>query len=113
MSKQIKFEDSPSRENSPVKREHQPAGILVLHGKWRWQILSALHNGPVRLSLLQRCLKGVSKKVLHENLRVLEIAGVVERRDLTGRVPYIEYQLTSPLGIKLAGIVLALQEWKP
>ena len=45
----------------------------------------------MRLGQLRRELKRASKKVLIENLRELEDAGLVVRKDLGGSVRHVEY----------------------
>lgn len=65
--------------------------VHVVQGKWKMHILCAMRVRPVRLGQLVRELPSASKKVLTENLRELEIAGLVIRRDLGGSVPHVEY----------------------
>lgn len=65
--------------------------IRVVQGKWKMHILCAIRSRPVRLGQLVRELPTASKKVLTANLRELEVAGLVIRRDLGGSVPHVEY----------------------
>lgn len=65
--------------------------VHLLQGKWKMEILCAIRYRPVRLGQLVRELRTASKKVLTENLRELEDAGLVIRRDLGGSVPHVEY----------------------
>lgn len=60
--------------------------VELLQGKWRMRILCVMRSSPVRLGQLARFIPSASKKVLTENLRELERAGIVERRDLSGTV---------------------------
>lgn len=53
--------------------------IDIIKGKWRTSILLALADGPVFFAKLQRCLPGISAKVLTENLHVFERNGLVRR----------------------------------
>ena len=74
--------------------------IHLLRGKRKIEILCILRTGPVRLGELTRLVPSASKKVLTENLRQLEEAGIVVRRDMSGNVRHIEYELTE--GLQLA-----------
>ena len=65
--------------------------VHLVQGKWKMHILCAIRSRPVRLGQLVRELPKASKKVLTENLRELEEAGLVIRRDLGGSVPHVEY----------------------
>ena len=68
--------------------------VHIVQGKWKIHILCAIRSGPVRLGQLRRELRHASKKVLTENLRELEDAGLVVRRDLGGSVRHVEYDFT-------------------
>ncbi len=65
--------------------------VHLVQGKWKMHILCSIRSGPVRLGQLRRELGTASKKVLTENLRELEDAGLVVRRDLGGSVRHVEY----------------------
>jgi DNA-binding HxlR family transcriptional regulator len=83
----------------PMRDEHTEyscaaaLAIEVLQGKWRIQILCVMREGPVRLGQLGRRIPSASKKVLTENLRNLESAGVVVRTDMSRQVRHVEYDL--------------------
>ena len=65
--------------------------VHLVQGKWKMHIVCAIRFRPVRLGQLARELPTASKKVLTENLRELEDAGLIVRRDLGGSVPHVEY----------------------
>jgi DNA-binding HxlR family transcriptional regulator len=65
--------------------------VHLIQGKWKMHVLCSIRSGPVRLGQLRRELRTASKKVLTENLRELEDAGLVVRRDLGGSVRHVEY----------------------
>ena len=71
--------------------------VHVVQGKWKMHILCAIRSRPVRLGQLVRELLSASKKVLTENLRELEDAGLVIRRDLGGSVPHVEYDFNDEI----------------
>ncbi len=65
--------------------------VHLVQGKWKMHIVCAIRFRPVRLGQFVRELPTASKKVLTENLREMEGAGLVIRRDLGGSVPHVEY----------------------
>ena len=71
--------------------------VHLIQGKWKMHILCAIRAKPVRLGQLARDLPEASKKVLTENLRELEDAGLVIRRDLGGSIRHVEYDLKEEL----------------
>lgn len=80
--------------------------IELLQGKWRMQIiLCMMRSGPVRLGQLSRAIPSASKKVLTENLRELETSGMVVRRDLSGTVRHVEYDIAEGLRPGIASIL--------
>jgi DNA-binding HxlR family transcriptional regulator len=52
--------------------------LSVISGKWKPMILYLLKSGPRRFSALQSALPQISHKVLTQQLRELETAGLVE-----------------------------------
>lgn len=79
--------------------------VHLLHGKWKIHILCAIRKAPVRLGRLTRELPNASKKVLTENLRELEHAGLIVRRDLGGSVPRVEYDFIDSLRPELESML--------
>jgi DNA-binding HxlR family transcriptional regulator len=83
----------------------------LCHGKWRINIICAMRSGPVRLGQLARMIPKASKKVLTQNLRVLEAAGIVTRRDLSDVVLHIEYELNPDIKGSVLGLLDHLAQW--
>ena len=79
--------------------------VHLVQGKWKIHILCAIRAGPVRLGQLRRELRHASKKVLAENLRELEDAGLVLRRDLGGSVRHVEYDFTEDMRLQIHSIL--------
>ena len=75
------------------------------------QILCLLRLGPVRLGQLSRAIPGASKKVLAADLRRLESAGLLTRRELSGTVRRVEYQVKVPLLTPLITLLDQLEEF--
>jgi DNA-binding HxlR family transcriptional regulator len=85
--------------------------IELLRGKWTIQILCAMRDHPVRLSELKRAIPSASKKALTANLRLLEAAGIVLRRDLSSSVLRVEYDLVEVVRGPLFVLLNHLAEW--
>jgi DNA-binding HxlR family transcriptional regulator len=85
--------------------------VELLQGKWTVQILCAMRGGPVRLSELKRAIPPASKKALTANLRSLEAARVVLRRDLSSSVLHVEYELADAMRYPLVALLDHLAEW--
>lgn len=79
--------------------------VDLLRGKWRIQILCTIRVGPVRLGLLARQIPSASKKVLTANLRVLELSGIIVRRDLSDKVRHVEYNFAEALRPAITSIL--------
>lgn len=88
----------------PVER-----ALGVLSGRWKAVILHVLIDGPQRPSELEKRIKGISQKVLIEQLRALEEHGMVRRRPGDADQA-VQYFLT-PLGVSLQPVLAALIEW--
>jgi len=78
----------------------------------RWSILliSALAGGPKRFSALARAVPDISKRMLTQTLRTLEVSGFVHRDVQPTVPPSVTYSLT-PLGQSFAGPLLGLVDW--
>lgn len=85
--------------------------IEQLQGKWRMQILCIMRAGPVRLGQLTRLIPSASKKVLTENLRKMESAGLVVRTDLSGPVRHVQYDLAEATKLQTHRLLDQLAEW--
>lgn len=86
------------------------AAIEVLGGKWKTIILCHLSNGPMRTSALKRAIPTVTQKMLTQQLRDLETAGVVQRHIYSQVPPKVEYSLTE-YGDTLRNILTDLRDW--
>lgn len=74
--------------------------LRVLRGRWAMTILMTLvDHGAMHFGAIERSIKGISAKVLSEQLRYLQNAGVVSRRSSEQRRE-VYYELT-PRGHEL------------
>ena len=85
------------------KRAHTPASaaagiehaIRRLDGRWKLVILFHLFGGKtLRFSDLERAIRGISQKMLTQQLRQLEQDGIVTRTVHPQVPPRVEYHLT-------------------
>ena len=86
------------------------ATLRVIAGKWKPLILYFLLQGPNRYGELKRAVRGVSDKMLIQQLKELEADGVVVRTDYQEVPPRVDYALT-PLGRGLAQALEPLCNW--
>ncbi|MEG3149583.1 helix-turn-helix domain-containing protein [Sphingomonas sp. ZT3P38] len=86
------------------------ATLRLISGKWKPLILYFLLQGPNRYGALKRAVRGVSDKVLIQQLKELEADAVVKRTDYREVPPRVDYALT-PLGRSLAEALVPLCTW--
>lgn len=87
------------------------ATLRVIAGKWKPLILYFLaQGGPTRYGELRRAVRGVSDKVLIQQLKELENDSLVKRTDYREVPPRVDYSLT-PLGRGLAEALTPLCAW--
>lgn len=88
------------------------AALAVIGGKWKFMILWTLANsgGPKRFGELRRAIPGISEKMLIQELKELQLDGIVTRRDFREVPPRVEYAV-SPFGVELSHAVRPLCEW--
>ena len=87
-----------------------PRVLEYIASKWAILIIYALSQDTKRYSQLQQQIKGISPKMLIQNLRKLEAAGLVLRVVYPVVPPQVEYSLT-PLGETLVDPLAMLCEW--
>jgi len=86
------------------------ATLRVIAGKWKPLIIYFLIQGPNRYGELKRAVRGVSDKMLIQQLKQLEADGIVTRNDYREVPPRVDYTLT-PLGHSLAEALTPLCDW--
>lgn len=82
----------------------------VLDGKWKIKILTILYFGSAQFMELQRRVTGVGSKMLSQELRDLELHGLVKRTVQDTRPITVMYELT-PYGATLKEIIEAMETW--
>lgn len=87
------------------------AALAVTGGRWKFLILWVLsHQGTKRFGELRRAVAGISEKMLIQELKELELDGVIARRDFKEVPPRVEYSLTA-FGIELGEATQPLCDW--
>lgn len=84
--------------------------LSVITGKWKPVILWRLHERTLRFSELQKSIDTITEKMLFEQLRELEVSGLIRRVDYNELPPRVEYSLTS-LGEELNDLLDPLAHW--
>lgn len=85
--------------------------IRVLEGRWKLVILFQLFvSNVLRFSELERAIPGISQKMLIQQLRQLEVDGVVTRIAHPEVPPRVEYHLTE-WGQSLCPVLDNLLTW--
>ena len=86
------------------------AAVSLIDGRRKAVLLYHLQDGPTRLNALRRRAGDVTPRMLTNQLRELEIDGLIEREVFAQVPPRVEYSL-SDRGRSLSPIIAALKEW--
>ncbi|MDD9722058.1 helix-turn-helix domain-containing protein [Sulfitobacter sp. PR48] len=84
--------------------------MQILSGRWPTLLIYYLKTGTRRFSDLRRDNPTISHKMLALELRKLEDAGIVQRREFSGYPLRVEYDLTAD-GHDLVPLIDALGSW--
>lgn len=84
--------------------------FAVVGGKWKAAILWELAEGALRFGELKRRVKGVTEKMLIQQLRELERDLLVTRTVFHEVPPRVEYALTE-WGVGLNSALTTLADW--
>ena len=85
--------------------------MYAIGGKWKLRIINALRdNGKKRFNELQRMVKGISPRVLSNELKELELNGFVSRKVHAQSPVLVEYELTE-YSDTLQDVLCSLIKW--
>lgn len=84
--------------------------MRVLSGRWPTLLLYYLKDGTKRFSELRRDNPTVSHRMLAQELRKLETAGILRRTEYPGYPRHVDYDLTTA-GQRLVPLIDALGDW--
>ncbi|KQT20612.1 HxlR family transcriptional regulator [Chryseobacterium sp. Leaf405] len=86
--------------------------IYVIGGKWKLKIIIVLQeNGNIRFNELQRTIKGISARVLSNELKDLELNGFVKRVVHTEQTPIVVEYISTDYSRTLKPVIMALSQW--
>jgi DNA-binding HxlR family transcriptional regulator len=104
----------PGTDDDEGREDCAPRRVLELFAtKWTSMVLHTLqarHEGIARTGALHRSLPGISKKMLTQTLREMEVSGLLTRHVESVMPPAVEYRLT-PLGKRFVEPVELLYAW--
>lgn len=87
------------------------AVLALLRGRWKLVILFHLFDGKIqRYSDLERLVKGISQKMLAQQLRSLESDGLIIRTFYDLKPPQVDYRLTA-WGQRLCPVLDGMLKW--
>ena len=84
--------------------------LKKIGGRWKMPILWRLNTKVYRTGELKRSIKGITQKMLTQQLRELEEDGYVHRKVYAEVPPRVEYSLTD-LGKTTIPIIETLRDW--
>ena len=85
--------------------------LKFLEGRWKLLILFQLFGGQImRFSELERAIPGITQKMLGQQLKQLEMDGIIKRTAYPEVPPRVEYSLTQ-WGQDLCPALDALLTW--
>lgn len=82
----------------------------IIKGKWKTIILFQMKQGSKSLSELEREIQGISQKMLLEQLKELQMFGLVEKKTYTGYPLHVEYRLTDKRGVEMIKALDIMQQ---
>lgn len=84
--------------------------INIIGGKWKPVIIHLIRNQTNRYSLMMKAIPEISKQTLTNQLREMEIDGIIERTIFAEVPPRVEYNITTH-GETLFPIIDAMKAW--
>jgi len=85
--------------------------IYVLGGKWKLRIVIALMGGYCRFNELQRTIKGISARVLSNELKELELNGLLKRVVYSEKTPVVVEYIATDYAQSLRDVIATLADW--
>ncbi|QJB35481.1 helix-turn-helix transcriptional regulator [Chitinophaga oryzae] len=84
--------------------------VNAISGKWKIPIVWQINEGKKRPSEFLRGIGNVDRRVLNQQLKELETAGIISRESFNEVPPRVEYRLTA-LGKELVKVLWQLNDW--
>ena len=103
----------PERPSPALCEGHLQAvgdAMYAIGGKWKLRIIIALTDEKRRFNELQRLIKGISARVLSNELKDLELNGFIKRNVYPGPPVIVEYEIDE-YSYTLGEVLKALGSW--
>ncbi|MEJ0104516.1 MAG: helix-turn-helix domain-containing protein [Bacteroidota bacterium] len=84
--------------------------MSMIEGKWKILIIAYIHQKDNRFSLLKKRMPSITDKMLSQQLRELENAGLISRHIFQEIPPRVEYSLTKACK-SLVPALVKINEW--
>lgn len=84
--------------------------VNAISGKWKIPIIWQMNEGKKRPSEFLKGIGNVDRRVLNQQLKEMEGAGLISKKVFNELPPRVEYTLTD-LGEKLVKVLWELNEW--
>lgn len=84
--------------------------VNAISGKWKIPIVWQINEGKKRPSEFLRGIGHVDRRVLNQQLKELEAAGIISSERFNEVPPRVEYRLTA-LGEELVKVLWQLNDW--
>ena len=84
--------------------------VKAISGKWKIPIIWRINEGEKRPSEFLRGIATVDRRVLNQQLKELEDAGILNKTRFDEVPPRVEYALT-PIGLELVEVLKQLDKW--
>lgn len=84
--------------------------LKVIGGKWKPVILWYLKDDIKRFNQLSKEITGITQKMLIQQLRELEVDGIIKRHVIPVVPPHVEYSITD-YGQTLEPVLQAMATW--
>ncbi len=82
----------------------------LMRSKWKPVIIWQIHcHSRVGLAQLERDIKGLSQKMLLQDLKQLQEYGIVSKKEFSGYPRKVEYYITDDLGYEFVSIIEKMQ----
>lgn len=107
MGQKIMYSDTQCAKNIDAVED----ALYVLGGKWKLRIVIALVSGHNRFNKLQQIIKGISARVLSNELKQLELNGLAKRVVQADKTPVVVEYIPTEYAATLKGVVAALADW--
>jgi len=84
--------------------------MSIIGGKWKPIILNVIGERSIRFGKLNQLIPAISNKVLSNELKELEVFGLIKRKEYKKLPPMVEYELTAA-GFSLMPILHEIAIW--